>query len=535
MEKKYDYIVVGSGFGGSVSTLRLSEKGYKVCVIEQGKRYTEVDYPKTNWEIKKYLWLPLLRCFGIQKLTFFKKVLILSGVGVGGGSLVYANTLFEPKSRFFDNGNWAKIKDWKATLAPYYLVAKKMLGAVPSPFSGIEDTTLLSLAKDMQREHTYHTVEVGVNFEERQNFDPYFSGLGPKRNPCVRCAGCMIGCQHNAKNTLDKNYLYLAETYFGAEIIPETKVVKINYTENQYFVTTVSATNWLVSNTQTYIAKGLVISGGVLGTLELLLNQKYKFKTLERLSDTLGQNLRTNSESICGIVSKDIKLNNNIAITSVFRPDDDTHIEVCKYPSGSSLMLRLAVPAVGPGVGIVRLIKLLGTIVLHPLNFLKPIFNKKIADHTVIFLVMQTLDNAFAMRLRGKWWKSMQIEDDVNTTPVPAYIEVGQNAMHQYAKKVNGTSQNAITEIAFNMATTAHIMGGVPLGETEQEGVVNAAFEVFNYPNFYILDGSILQFNPGVNPSLTITAIAEYAMAQVPIREGHIGKTLEMLMEEAAM
>jgi cholesterol oxidase len=532
MQNQFDYIVIGSGFGGSVSTLRLAEKGYKVAVIEQGKRFADADYPTTNWNIKKYLWLPMIRCFGIQKLTFFKKVFILSGVGVGGGSLVYANTLFKPNDKFFNNGNWAKYKDWKSTLESYYELAKKMLGAVANPYTAIEDDTLKALAQDLNRLHTFQNVDVGVNFNPINNFDPYFKGLGPKRNPCLRCAGCMVGCRHNAKNTLDKNYLYLAEKHFGASIIAETKVIKIQYSDNLYTITTQKSTPFFNKKTTRFTCKGLVLSAGVLGTLDLLLNQKYTTKTLPNLSQTIGNNLRTNSESICGIVSEDVKLNNNIAITSVFSPDDATQIEVCKYPTGSSLMLRMAAPAVGPGSGVVRLGKMFGAIFTHPIQFLKILFKKDLANNTIIFLVMQTLDNAFAMKLKKGLFGGMKIEDSKDNVPVPAYIEVGQKAMYAYAKKINGVAQNSITEIAFNMATTAHIMGGVPMGSNASEGVIDDNFKVHNYPDFFVLDGSILQFNPGVNPSLSITAIAEYAMNNVPKKTGFIGKNLDEMMLE---
>ncbi|HXH19639.1 MAG TPA: GMC oxidoreductase [Chitinophagales bacterium] len=531
----YDYIIIGSGFGGSVSAMRLSEKGYSVLVIEKGRRYTANDFPKTNWNIRKYLWIPLLKCFGIQKLTFFREVFVISGVGVGGGSLVYANTHMIPPAPFFENPVWSRFRDWKQTLQPCYERAMFMLGTVKYPRHHEEDTVLKAVARDMGKEESYDNVNVGVYFgDTAHESDPYFKGLGPLRRGCVECAGCMVGCRYNAKNTLDKNYLWFAEK-FGARVLPETLATKIEFKDGIYHITTQSSTSWFKRNVRVYQSKGLVLCGGVLGTMELLLRQKYEMKTLPHLSDTLGFNLRTNSESLCGVFSRDRKLNHGVAITSIFNPDEHTHIEVVKFPDRSDAMFRLGTFATGPGSPFVRTAKLIGSILTHPFTYLKANLKFNIARNSVILLVMQTLDNSMKLVWKKGWRGGKMALDNTGQNRVPAYIETGQQVMYRYAEKVNGIPMNALTEILFNMSTTAHILGGCPMGETKENGVVNDKFEVHGYPNMYVLDGSIIPCNLGVNPSLTITALSEYAMEQIPSKPGYTGKTLEMLLREQSV
>lgn len=533
MQTTYDYIIIGSGFGGSVSAMRLAEKGYSVLVIEKGKRYRSSDFPKTDWNVRKFLWAPLLRCFGFQKLTFFKEVFILSGVGVGGGSIVYGNTHMVPGDEFFQNPVWGHYRDWKKALMPFYERAKFMLGTIKYERFYEEDLLLKEVASDMGREESFSGVNVGVYYGDTKNpQDPYFMGLGPERKGCIECAGCMVGCRHNSKNTLDKNYLYFAEK-FGADILPETRATKIEYQNGEYVVHTQSSTAWFAKNKQTFRAKGLVISGGVLGSLDILLRQKFQHKTLPNLSDTLGSNVRTNSESICGITNVDRKLNHGVAISSYFNPDAHTHIEIVKYNTHSGAMGRLAVLATGEGSGLVRTAKLIGQIVANPLKFLRSTFNlHKWGEQSLIFLVMQSLDESMKMKLsRGLFGRRIRFDNKENKR-VPAYIPVGQEVMHRYAEKVKGTPQNVITEIFLNTPMTAHILGGCPMGETAETGVVNDKFEVHGYPNLYVLDGSIIPCNLGVNPSLTITTLSEYAMSHIPAKEGHHRPTLAEMLEE---
>lgn len=531
MGKIKDYIVIGSGFGGSVSAMRLSEKGYNVAVIEKGKRFRTEDFPKTNWNLRKYLWLPLFKFFGFQKLTFFKDVFVLSGVGVGGGSLVYANTHMIPPDTFFNNPSWGHLKDWKTNLLPFYSLAKKMLGTIPYPKHYEEDKILKKVAEDMGRGNTFNKVNVGVYYGDTKKWkDPYFKGLGPERKGCVECAGCMVGCRYGAKNTLDKNYLFFAEK-FGAEVFPETLVTKIEYKDNLYHIHTQSSTSWFGRNKKVFRSKGLIMSGGVLGTMELLLKQKYKLKTLPNLSDTLGEQLRTNSESLCGVLAGDRKLNNGVAISSVFNPDEDTHVEIVKFPDHSGALSRMGMPATSEGNPFVRTAKMIGNIILHPIESLRVFFTTNQPRNSVIFLVMQSLDNSMKMI-----WKNSLFGGGIGISnkeqgKVPAYIPQGQEVMKHYAKEINGLPMNAVTEIMFNMSTTAHILGGCPMGKTRNESVINDKFEVHGYPNMLILDGSVIQGNLGVNPSLTITALSEYAMSLIAEKEGNTQKSLEELMK----
>lgn len=532
----FDYIVIGSGFGGSVSAMRLAEKGYKVLVIEKGKRWKDQDFPKSNWNLKKYIWLPFLRCFGFLRLSFFKEVFILSGVGVGGGSLVYANTHMTPPDTFFNNPVWSHIKNWKEVLAPFYTKARFMLGSEKYEKENAEDLVLKEVAEEMGAGASYGRVDyVGVYLgDTKEERDPYFNGLGPKRKGCIECAGCMVGCRHNAKNTLDKNYLWFAENVFGAKVLAETLTTQIELLSNgNYQISTRSSTAFWRKNRQTFTAKGIVVSGGVLGTLDLLLKQKYVFKTLPNLSGRLGENLLTNSEMLSGVVAADRKLNHGLAISSVFNPDEHTHIELCKFPDKSGAMIRLAVMVAGKGNPFVRTLKMLGNIILRPWDFVRSLFQSNVARNSVIFLIMQSLQNAMRMKLKRCifGYRLAFVNDTGNK--VPSYIPIGQKALYKYAAKVKGVPQNAFSEVMFGLASTAHILGGCPMGSTSNEGVINERFEVHGYPNFYILDGSVIPCNLGVNPSLTITALSEYAMSYIREKEGNERKSLEVLMQEA--
>jgi cholesterol oxidase len=526
----FDYIVIGSGFGGSVSAMRLGEKGYRVLVIEKGKRWTDSDFPKSNWNLKKYLWLPFLKWFGFLKLSFFKEVFVLSGVGVGGSSLVYANTHMMPPDAFFNNPVWSGLKDWKRTLAPFYEKARFMLGSQRYEKENAEDEILKAVACEMNRAHTYSRVDsVGVYLgDPSKEIDPYFKGLGPMRKGCIECAGCMVGCRHNAKNTLEKNYLWFAERLFGASILAETEVVKIiSINDSTYRIETKPSTGKSKNKNMAFTCKGVVVSGGVLGTLSLLLRQKYVYKTLPGLSPRLGENVLTNSEMLSGVVAADRKLNNGLAISTVFNPDDHTHVELVKFPDKSGAMVRLAVTAAGNGSPFVRTMKMIGNILRHPLDFLRSVFQKNIARNSIIFLIMQSLPNAMRMQLRkGVFGWRLVFRND-KKQKVPSYIPIGQEVLYRYAAKVKGVPQNAFSEVMFGLASTAHILGGCPIGQSADDGVVNEGFEVFGYRNFYILDGSIIPCNLGVNPSLTITALSEYAMSLIPEKPGNPFKTLD--------
>ena len=534
MIKEYDYIVIGSGFGGSVSAMRLAEKGYSVLIIEKGKRFQTDDFPKSDWNLKKFLWIPRLKWFGFQKLTFFRQLTILSGIGVGGGSIVYGNTHMFPPDQFFQNPIWSHFKDWKKTLNPHYNLAKQILGTKTLTDYHEEDLLLKEVAHDMGKAESFSGVNVGVYFgDTEQETDPYFNGKGPLRAGCRACAGCMVGCRYNAKNTLDKNYLYFAE-YYGAKVMDSTIATKIEYKNGGYIVHTQDSTSWFCRKKKNYKTKGLIISTGVLGTMNLLLKQKYKYKSLPDLSDQLGENILTNSESLCGVSNADRKLNNGLAISSFFNPDDHTHIEIVKYNDPSGAMGKLATLAVGEGSGFIRFSKWVITVITHPINFIKLTFTfRNWGKKSIIFLVMQSLDNSMRMIWkRGLLGSSISIKNN-KASKVPAFIPIGQEVMHRYAKKVNGIAQNTWPEILLNMPMTAHILGGCPMGKTKNEGVVNDLFEVHGYKNMYILDGSIIPCNLGVNPSLSITALSEYAMSQIDAKKGNAIVPLDELKLKA--
>jgi cholesterol oxidase len=533
----YDYIVIGSGFGGSVASLRLAEKGYSVLTLEQGKRYNPRDFPKTNWNLPKYLWVPSIRFFGFQKLSFYSTASIMSGTGVGGGSLVYANTLYIPPDVFFKNQSWQRFGDWKKILEPFYDRASFMLGRKKYSKLNIEDQLLEEVSKEMNAHDTFESVYVGVNIDGvEQETDPYFNGLGPLRKGCIECAGCMVGCRENAKNTLDRNYLWFAEK-LGVELLPETKAEKITFVDNLYHVETSKVTSFFPQKRKVCSAKGIIVAAGALGTLDLLLKQKFKYATLPLLSDQLGYELRTNAETLCAVSEAKVKLNNGLAITSVFSPDAQTHVEVVKYPDGSNAMKGLFGLAVGGATSSVqRSGMLLLKTITHPRLFLKTVFNFKWSTNSVLFLVMQTVDNAMKM----VWKKTilggkMKIKNSGNKR-VPAFIPIGQEVMERYARKITGITQNILLEVFFNRPTTAHILGGCPMSETVETGVIDKNLKVHGYPDFYITDGSVIQGNIGVNPSLTITAMAEYCMSGIPVKEGakvtDISKQLIQLEEE---
>ncbi|MFN8299512.1 MAG: GMC oxidoreductase [Chitinophagales bacterium] len=439
-----------------------------------------------------------------------------------------------PRANFYTNALWGHFKDWKTVLSPYFEKAKFMLGTTQYKKDNPEDVILREVAEEMGKGNSFKSVDgVGVYLGDPQKTtDPYFKGLGPDRQGCTECAACMTGCRYNAKNTLDKNYLWFAENMFGAKVEAETLVTKIEHINGEYVIHTQSSTSWFGANKRVYRSKGLVVSGGVLGTVDLLLRQKHVHKTLPNLSDKLGENILTNSEMLSGVGGADRKLNNGLAISRVFSPDENTQIEICKFSDGSGSMMHLGTLAVGPGTPPVRTVKLIGNLLRHPITFLRLFFTKAPSDRGVIFLIMQTLENS--MRIRLGWslfGRTMKMVNDSNQR-VPTYIPVGQEALYRYAKKVNGVPMNALTEITFGLASTAHILGGCPMGATAADGVVDDYFRVHGYPNMYILDGSIMPCNLGVNPSLTITTFAEYAMDNIPAKAGNTVKGLDSRLQE---
>jgi cholesterol oxidase len=516
----YDYIVIGSGFGGSVSALRLSEKGYKVGILEKGKRFQNEDFPKTNWNTRKYMWLPRLGCYGYQMLTQLKHVLIFHGGGVGGGSLVYANQLLVPPDEVFERPEWGP-GDWKAKMMPHYDKAKKMLGANPSPQIGIADKYLQEVGIEMRGEDTFHKNDVGIFFGTADETvpDPYFDGKGPDRTGCTFCGSCMVGCPVGAKNTLDKNYLHLAEG-LGAKIVPETEVTGVRPCNGGYEIFTKKSTG-ILHPANTLRARGVVFSGGVLGSVKLLMKCKQE-GLLPKLSNQLGNIVRTNSEAILGVKSRDksVDWNDQIAITSGIYADDTTHIEMVRYNKGSDVLLNLLTLMSDGGGKIPRMFRFLVEIAKHPIRFIQLLWPLGTAASTTVVLVMQTDENYLKLDYKPRWWRlgrrSMNSTVPEGMRRAPAYIPIANEVTKRLAKKMNGVPLSLIPEAAFNASTTAHILGGCCMGESADMGVVGFNGEVFGYPNLFVADGSVVPANLGVNPSLTITALSEYIMAQMP-------------------
>ena len=532
-ENARDFVVIGSGFGGSVSAMRLTEKGYDVLVLERGKRYADEDFPKTNWQIRKYLWKPLIRCFGIQEITLMRHVMVLHGSGVGGGSLVYANVLMEPSDELFEAHGWKDLADWKAVLKPHYDTAKFMLGVTRNPYTTPADKVLREMAQDYGREHTFRPTNVSIYFGESGKTmpDPFFGGAGPDRTGCTHCGGCMVGCRFNAKNTLLKNYLYFAEKW-GAEVRAETTVVDIQVLpDNQpddarYEVVYKSSTAPLWGN-ETYRVRtrNVVVSAHVLGTLKLLFNARDVTQSLPNISKCLGEEVRTNSETIPGATSRngDKDFSKGSAITSIFEFDDVTRVEVVRYPEKSGFIRLLAIPMIdGGGNFFKKLGKVFIESLRRPRDFFYATFMRSWAERTTILLIMQTVDSTMRIRPGRGLFTAFQrgltthLESDKVIAPPQ---ELSHKLARDFAAKVNGVPQDSVPETLLNIPTTAHLIGGCPMGRSDQDGVVNKYCEVFNYPGLYIVDGSIMPANPGINPSLTITALAEYAMDNIPAKE----------------
>ncbi len=514
----YDYIIIGSGFGGSVAALRLTEKGYKVLVIEKGKWYKSQDFPKSNWNIKRWLWIPFLKCYGFFKITFYRHVGILSGVGVGGGSLVYANTLPVPKKEFFHSGNWAGLADWENELREFYSTAKRMLGAAKNPIMEIGDKVLKEIAEEIDKGNGFESAEVGVFFGEPNKSvkDPYFNGEGPDRSGCTFCGGCMIGCRENAKNTLDKNYLYLAQKY-GAEILAEKEVFNVEQHETSditgYKIEWKSSTK-LIKRKSSATAGGIVFAGGVIGTVPLLL--KLKSTTLPNLSDRVGDFVRTNSESLMGVVApnKKYKFSDGIAISSILHTDEYSHLEPVRYPSGSGFWrLQMAPLTVGSNF-LSRLLNAVLEVIKHPVKYFKLFSVRNWADRTQILLFMRSLNGTIKFKPGLIRMKSQKGEGELPT----AFLPEAKEFASKFAEKVNGTPGALLSEIILGIPTTAHILGGAVMGASREHGVIDKDNKIYGYDNMYVCDGSMISSNPGVNPSLTITAVSERAMSKIPAK-----------------
>ena len=519
MQHDFDYIIIGSGFGGSVSALRLSEKGYKVLVVEKGKWYMNTDFAKTNWNLKKWLWMPYVRFFGIMKMSIFRHVVIISGTGVGGGSLVYANTLPIPKTNFYKSGSWSTLEDWETELKPFYQTALKMLGASRNPKLFDGDIALKKLAKELGREDQFENPEVAVFFgkEGEEVKDPYFEGKGPARSGCTFCGGCMTGCRHNAKNTLDKNYLYLAQNN-GAKILAETEVHDVKPIDNKngatgYSVTVTSSTKFFKSKKE-YRSKGVVFSGGVLGTVKLLL--KLKSKSLPLLSEKLGDDIRTNNETLISVstLDKTKNVSKGVAIGSLLHTDENSHLEIVRYGEGSGFWKLLHLPLSTGKNSLVRFFSMSRQFLQNPVSYFKIYFVNSWSKSTAVLLFMQSVDSTLKFKNNFFGGMSSAVSSGAKpTADIPASIALTK----QYSKIIGGKPTSFLVESIAGIPSTAHVLGGAVMGKDASHGVINKNNEVFGYDNMLIVDGSMISANPGVNPSLSITAIAERAMSQIPI------------------
>lgn len=518
-ELDYDYIIIGSGFGGSVSALRLSEKGYRVLVIEKGKWFKDEDFAENNWDLKRWLWLPKMGMRGIFRITFMRHITVLSGVGVGGGSLTYANTLPVPKPAFFKTGSWNGLADWEAELAPHYTEAYRMLGAEKNPRLGTADKAVEELAKEIGREDHFEPSKVAVYFGQPGKTvpDPYFGGKGPDRTGCIHCGACMTGCKHNAKNTLDKNYLYLAQQ-LGAKIQAESEVFDVNPLDGAS-----GATGYRVKYKSTgkgkkvvseVTAKGVVFAAGVMGTMPLLLGLKNT--SLPRLSDRLGEDIRTNNEALVTVTSLEKKTKDytrGIAIGSVLHTDEHSHLEPVRYGEGSGFFRLMTVPmAFGKNV-LIRGWRMWIGILKQPIKVMRTLFSSKYSRRTSILLFMQHLDSTIKVK-KGRLMK-LRTKKGEGPSPSPFIPRAGELAK-SYEKIVKGKAFVGFTETLMGIPSTAHILGGAVMGATAGEGVIDKDNKVFGYENMMVCDGSMISANPGVNPSLSITAISELAMSKMP-------------------
>ena len=512
-------VIIGSGFGGSTAALRLTEKGYKVAVLEAGQRFDEETLPKTSWDVKSFFWAPMLGCLGIQRISLLNDVMILSGAGVGGGSLVYANTLYVPKEPFFKDKQWSHITDWQQELAPFYDQAQRMLGVVKNPGMSPADEVMLKVAEEMGVADSFQKTPVGVYFGEPgvEVEDPFFGGVGPRRRGCTQCGECMTGCRHNAKNTLLKNYLYLAERG-GAEVHALTTVTTIRQLQDgRYAVDTVQTGGGLFKpkKRKTFIARDVVFAAGALGTQKLLHRMRDEGH-LPKLSSRLGELTRTNSEAILGARTfrKGVDFTKGVAITSSFYPDEHTHVEPVRYGKGSNAM-GLLTTALADGGGSSRFFTWFREFLQSPAKVVRNLSMRNWSEQTIIALVMQSRDNSISCYTKKGMFGWKLSSRQGHGEPNPSWIPAGHEAVRRMAKHINGNPYGGWNDV-FDIPMTAHFLGGAVIGDSPETGVIDPYHRVYGYPGLHVVDGAAVSANLGVNPSLTITAQAERAMALWP-------------------
>jgi cholesterol oxidase len=528
----FDFIVIGSGFGGSVSALRLVEKGYRVAVIEMGRRWAPLSFPRSGWSIHRWFWRPKLGLHGFFNMRFFRHATIFHGCAVGGGSITYAGTLLCPPDKVWKSGSWTGLAEWKTEMPQHYQTAARMLGVTENQIFGPADRLLKKTGEAAGSSHTFYHTRVGI-FQARegespnQTFpDPFFGGAGPPRTTCIACGGCMMGCRYGAKNTLDLNYLYLAEER-GARVFPETKVVDVKPLAGLrdgaagYEVSTVKSTSWIRREPRKLTTRGVVFAASSLGTMELLFRLK-EIGSLPRISTSLGKHVRTNSESIIGarVPGCAEDLSQGIAIGSGIYIDEHTHIEAVRYPNGADLLGLLTTFLTDGRPGPQRiglwLKNGIGCLLRHPIKTLRLVFPIGWAREATILLCMQAVEGHIEMRWERPWFWPFTRMLVSRGDKVQTYIPKANEFARKFAQIAGGTAMSMLPEILFDIPGTAHCIGGCVIAGSRDRGVVDDHHRVFGYRNMYICDGSVLAANLGVNPSLTITALAERAMSFVP-------------------
>ncbi len=528
----FDFVVIGSGFGGSVTALRLAEKGYRVAVMEMGRRWGQKDLPRTNWSLRNWIWRPGMALRGFFNLEFFRHVVIAHGCAVGGGSITYGATLLEPPDSVWEHGTWTDLARWKTEMPPHYETAQYMLGVTDNRVLGPADHLLKRVADAAGVGHTFRVTRVGIYQPPEgepggeTHPDPYFGGAGPERTTCCACGGCFMGCRHNAKNTLDKNYLYLAEK-LGVNVFPETQVVDVICLNDKadgsdgYEVRTVKSTAWLRKHPRRFTCRGVVFAASALGSMDLLFRLKQK-GSLPAISDELGHRVRTNAESMIGVRFPNTKedLSKGVAIGSGIYVDQYTHIESMRYPEGSDSLALLCTLLTNGRPGWTRILLLLKNFVTallrHPIRTVRCLHPFGWARESLLLLCMQTLEGHIDMRLGRVWFWPFKKTLVSRGQRIPTYIPQANEFAMKAAKLAGGTPMSMVTEILFDIPCTAHILGGCPMAASPEQGVVDGRHRVFGYKNMYVCDGSVVAANLGVNPSLTICALTERAMSFIP-------------------
>ena len=514
----FDVVVIGSGFGGSVAALRLTEKGYKVAVLEAGRRFSDRDFPKTSWRLNRFLFMPRLGLRGIQRIHVLPDVLVLAGAGVGGGSLVYANTLYKPPASYFEDKQWKHITDWDSELSPWYDQASRMLGVAQNPYLSPSDKAMKQVADQMGVGHTFKLAPLGVYFGDGaavKSKDPFFGGVGPDRDGCLQCGACMTGCRHNAKNTLPKNYLGLAEKA-GTKVFPEHTVTKIEQMlDGSWKVTARKSSAW-IGGKRVFTASQVVVAAGTYNTQKLLHKMKSD-SVLPNLSDQLGKLSRTNSEALTGSIMPKggTDFSAGSAITSSFFPDDHTHVEPVRYGKGSNFM-GLLQTVMTDGTNIKdRRRQWLRQVITKPSLVLKILDVRQWSQRTVVALIMQNVDSAISVRgKKGLLGFRLTSKND-SLTPNATYIPAANEVARRIAENNGGIAGGHIGDL-INAPFTAHFVGGCVIGDSIKSGVIDPYHRVYNYPTMHIVDGASVTANLGVNPSLTITAQAERAFSFWP-------------------